>query len=254
VLVNEKAVEKQEESAQEETEPKATTFLSSQSSDPCAAPDLTDLMTQFLSLDKCLPRKEYLSIVHVPVDERKPSPKLEYDLEWLAVLRKTHSLTSTERRRVNIPSQLEAATEQEMNWVRERLGNSLEIPDNFYRTVPAHAGPTHPVPMVLPPPFPAMGNPQTDRLLDLLQLEHVLTIPFRQGEGLPAARVAPTEPVVDENELDIDDEDDANMKDENEVDIDDAEDGEGTYAGFVLDYGGNDSGTPDPNKKPRVES
>jgi lariat debranching enzyme len=238
---------------EETTEAKATTtFLSPESTDPCAGPDLTDLMTQFLSLDKCLPRRQYLSIVHIPVEERNSDARLEYDPEWLAILRKTHNLTDTGRRRVKLPAQPEAVTSEEIAWVRERLGQTLVIPENCRMTVPPHAGPTHPIPSHLPQPFQMMGNPQTDQLLNILQMDHILTVPYHESVA-EHGRTDHSAKVVDENEVDIDDvegdDDDDDqagnmMKDENEIELD-----------FVLDYAGddNDSGQSDANKKPRME-
>jgi lariat debranching enzyme len=255
--VDDKEVESRPE---ETTEAKATTtFLSPESTDPCAGPDLTDLMTQFLSLDKCLPRRQYLSIVHIPVEERKSDARLEYDPEWLAILRKTHNLTETGRRRVKLPTQPETVTSEEIAWVREQLGQALVIPENCRMTVPPHSGPTHPIPSHLPQPFRMMGNPQTDQLLNILQLNHILTVPYHENVA-EHGWTAHSAKVVDDNEVDIDDvEDDdgdgddgddgddgqaVNMKDENEIELE---------LDFVLDYAGDDSGPSDANKKPRME-
>ena len=98
-------------------------------------PDLTDLMTQFLSLDKCLPRRQYLSIVHIPVEEQT-SEKLEYDLEWLAVLRKTHDLSSANRKyRVQVPrdGMESAVTGTEIEWIREAWEATWPFPKTLKR-------------------------------------------------------------------------------------------------------------------------
>lgn len=156
-----------------------TNFQSLELSKACGVPDLTDLMTQFLSLDKCLPRRHHLSIVHVPCNGRKDC--LEYDLEWLAILKKTHYITCAEKKRVNCPRDLARVTDDDLDYVRKRLAkrrqedadpeNLFVIPKNFFRTVqPGTVGTMGPLPM--------MGNPQTDELLDLLGLKHIITVPF----------------------------------------------------------------------------
>jgi hypothetical protein len=186
--------------------------------------------------------------VHIPVEERNSDARLEYDPEWLAILRKTHNLTETARRRVKLPTQPEAVTSEEIAWVCERLGQALVIPENCRMTVPPHAGPTHPIPSHLPQPFQMMGNPQTDQLLDILQLNHILTVPSHESVA-EHGWTDHSAKVVDENDVDIDDvegddDDQAGnvMKDENEIELD-----------FVLDYAGDDSGQSDANKKPRME-
>ena len=192
-------------------------------------PDLTEQMTRFLSLDKCLPGRHYLSILHMPCKDENDDDKtaLCYDAEWLAVLKKTHHWTATGSRHP-----LEPATPDEIAWVTNRLG-SLEIPENFCRTIapydPAQGN-------RLPPPLPWMGNPQTDRILSLLEMEHVITVPY---EPIPAmAKPPPGERAVDENEIDLEEEEEEEEakgekalstaeplgKDENELSIDEDDD------------------------------
>eukprot|EP00536_Pseudo-nitzschia_multiseries_P016266 jgi/Psemu1/220743/e_gw1.1061.11.1 len=53
-------------------------------------PDLTELMTKFLALDKCLPRRHFLSLLNQPKTYATEKHHLEYDPEWLAILKQTH--------------------------------------------------------------------------------------------------------------------------------------------------------------------
>jgi lariat debranching enzyme len=256
-----------------------TDFQSLESSKVCGVPDLTDLMTQFLSLDKCLPRRQHLSILHVPCNGRKDV--LEYDPEWLAILKKTHPITSAEKRRVNCPRDLEPVTYDEIDFVRTRLverrqddaepGNDFAIPHNFTVTASPQ---TTPFSMA---PLPMMGNPQTDELLNLLGLEHVITVPFNNTP--PSVQLPGSIPLEqDDNEIDLeDDAENASMsgsvplkQDDNAIDLEEDEENIGVEDectndnGIILDYEGDKStdftpqaSTSDPiqaSKKPRTNS
>jgi lariat debranching enzyme len=254
----------------ESTAEHTTQFVAPNTSAMCqSGPDLTDLMTQFLALDKCLPRRQYLSIVNIPVASKVSTPPmavltgkspavpddstpeteidslneasgqapapalltppqafpLEYDLEWLAILKKTHSLSSRSRQPVrNVPSEPQPVSDADIDWVRQRLrsrglvapvdsnadSNCFPIPLNFEVTVPGHTGPPSPFPRPLPPPLAAMGNPQTDFLLDLLDLPHRITIPYSREQSSVAGTdslraVANGFMDVDDNEILLDD-------------------------------------------------
>jgi Lariat debranching enzyme, C-terminal domain len=130
-----------------------TQFVAPNGASPLCStlPDLTDLMTQFLALDKCLPRWQYLSIANIPVSRARwqsttastsrnaprkeiipavnapplftpPAAfRIEYDLEWLAILRKTHKhLSKSQRAITNAPKQ-RPVTDLEIEWVRQRM-------------------------------------------------------------------------------------------------------------------------------------
>ena len=155
--------------------------------------DLTEQMTKFLALDKCLPRRQFLSILNLPVvtkpEEEKQLDKekvlkddevegsqsrtyeLQYDPEWLAVLRKTHDLNSPDRRRVEVPTNLVSEGDDfhsEVELVIDRLKEKqiqegedhwLTIPKNFTVTVPIYSDVAF---HGRCPPLPLMGNPQTE--------------------------------------------------------------------------------------------
>jgi len=226
--------------------------------------ELTEKITKFLALDKCGARRKFLSILNLQLhseetntDSDKNTKKehhLEYDPEWLAILKNTHHWHQTERRQVEIPDPPDEGTSdyRDVAWVTQRfqehatanaekesLASIFEIPRTFVPTVPFHIDECYRGNRRLHP-LPTMGNPQTDRLLDILQLDHSLTIPYNPeltpnviSEMLQGKTMTPKPmgiSVDDENEIDIDsDSDDANgieaakkveAQDENEIDID----------------------------------
>ena len=206
-----------------------TSFTGTEGTSSCSTFDLTAQMTQFLSLDKCLPRRGYLSVLHIPAE--KSSNRLEYDLEWLTVLRETSHLENPRRSRTVLPESIVSISEDQVQLTKQQLGGCLEIPESsFVQTVPAHQGLPFPVPPVLPDPLPMMGNPQTDQLLSMLGLNHTITVPYSPSastessllKGDSDALDAKLEDFADENELMIEDTEDADCKedDENELDID----------------------------------
>eukprot|EP00553_Chaetoceros_curvisetus_P014932 CAMPEP_0204645180 /NCGR_PEP_ID=MMETSP0718-20130828/1991_1 /ASSEMBLY_ACC=CAM_ASM_000674 /TAXON_ID=230516 /ORGANISM="Chaetoceros curvisetus" /LENGTH=324 /DNA_ID=CAMNT_0051666943 /DNA_START=1 /DNA_END=975 /DNA_ORIENTATION=+ len=232
--------------------------------------DLTDLMTQFLSLDKCLPRRHHLQIVNVPMpvsrrdessnesvksnDENKidydkkqtrTCNKLCYDLEWLAILRKTHHWTKTTRARFPDPDPQEIQiSEEDVEAIRQRLverGDTILSSSGNTSDVVGEASNIDPI--MIPLNFSMslqphgaigseervnagrmVGNTQTDELLHLLDLKHVVTVPYvykpvvSQGlQSIPSTndilirgREKDPNPTKneDDNEIDLDSDDD----------------------------------------------
>ncbi|XP_056145191.1 lariat debranching enzyme [Lampris incognitus] len=131
--------------------------------------------TKFLSLDKCLPYREFLQIVDVP-DRPGSSEGLEYDPEWLAILKATNNLQMTTPQHWNPPQNNGlhvrwdfSASEAAMMEVVKELSGELAISENFSQTVPAY-NPAKPQPHTSPS---YSTNPQTTELCATLGLTDI---------------------------------------------------------------------------------
>ncbi|XP_020493439.2 lariat debranching enzyme [Labrus bergylta] len=141
-------------------------------------------VTKFLSLDKCLPYREFLQIVDVP-ERAGSSEGLEYDPEWLAILKATNSLQRITPHPWNIPENNGLhdrwdfrASEADMMRVVEDFSGDLAIPDNFSRTVPAY-DPNKPQPHAAPS---CSTNPQTTELCATLGLTDLYALVTQGGD------------------------------------------------------------------------
>jgi len=253
---------------------------------------LTDQMTRFLSLDKCLPKRRHIQILHVEPSSSKilgasdavsaeevvfpEKAWLEYDPSWLAVLRRTDGWTQRTHNVVRVSEDSfvqNPITDDEVSDVTARLeqicekrrfaqgGNAVvydehdgastiatKIPHNFATTVPPynpHAQQSY------SRPSPMIGNPQTDQFLEMLGLEHRITVPFCADaisrSAVPSPPLSGTTAIEsvqnceDENEIDLDhldDEDDADAdklaaipsksvaEDPDKIQLDELEDGD----------------------------
>ncbi|XP_057707397.1 lariat debranching enzyme [Corythoichthys intestinalis] len=140
-------------------------------------PNTAPRATKFLSLDKCLPYREFLQIVDLP-ERVGSSDDLEYDPEWLAILKATNDLQRTTSHPWNPPENNGlherwdfTVSEEALMKVVEQLNGELAIPNNFIRTVPPyepssphfHAAPSY------------LANPQTTELCTILGLTDLYT-------------------------------------------------------------------------------
>uniref|UniRef100_A0A3B1IHG5 Debranching RNA lariats 1 n=1 Tax=Astyanax mexicanus TaxID=7994 RepID=A0A3B1IHG5_ASTMX len=149
----------------------------------------TPKTTKFLSLDKCLPYRDFLQIVEVP-ERPGSSDQLEYDPEWLAILKATNDLQKPSPGMWYPPENNGLhprwdfrASEEAMMEVVSDLNGELNIPVNFSLTVPAF-DPAHPQPHI-PPAYAT--NPQTTELCANLGLTDIYAL-VGQGGLSPAAQ------------------------------------------------------------------
>jgi Lariat debranching enzyme, C-terminal domain len=165
----------------------------------------------------------------------KPSgqgvPKLQYDAQWLAIVKASHSLLTTARRALVLPQRMTRVSVNDIAWIESRF---CDVPNNF-----VHGGKGG-------CEGGLRGDVQTDQLLYTLELQHVVTVP-KQGytpvavplhtahsstaEAAAASAAVAAEAALlctDPNEVDIDDETvdetvdvhDHHHHDDNEIDLD----------------------------------
>eukprot|EP01087_Luapelamoeba_hula_P012146 TRINITY_DN3372_c1_g1_i1.p1 TRINITY_DN3372_c1_g1~~TRINITY_DN3372_c1_g1_i1.p1 ORF type:complete len:475 (-),score=83.97 TRINITY_DN3372_c1_g1_i1:28-1452(-) len=137
--------------------------------------------THFFALDKTVPGCDFLEVIHFPHATGKKT--LQYDAEWLAILRSAHSLfpTTLTVRPFPVASKHHAAVDAEQAWVASHIlapegttaenttttttsttTNKLAVPYNFVRDVDPYAPPA---------PREFKLSPQTETFLARLGLE-----------------------------------------------------------------------------------
>ena len=109
--------------------------------------------TRFLALDKCLPRRSFLDVIDVEPMEAPEHPGeaaaegdvgLEYDEEWLAIVKATASLMPFNQQGLgrhlkeamkDLPERIAEAR----YWIQNHLGSNLKVPCNFGWTAPVQS-------------------------------------------------------------------------------------------------------------------
>jgi lariat debranching enzyme len=142
--------------------------------------NITNKTTNFLALDKCLPKRSFLQLLeidpHTPVEVQRPL-QLQYDKEWLAITRVFADHLQVGDPYAHVPidkgdAHYRPLIEKEMEWVEENLVRTgkMSVPEDFVQTAPVYE--------------PALGirvletpqeysNPHTQAFCDLIQIPNV---------------------------------------------------------------------------------
>lgn len=95
-------------------------------------------VTKFLSLDKCVPGREYLQIIEFPaIDGAK---QFRYDEEWLAIIRQTHGSIQYTRFLKAPPVPVSTPSEQDMREIHDLFNGDYQIPNNFSQSARPYTG------------------------------------------------------------------------------------------------------------------
>ncbi|CAG9464267.1 unnamed protein product [Pedinophyceae sp. YPF-701] len=181
--------------------------------------------TRFLALDKPIPGRDFIQIVHFP--GVKGPRQFSFDPEWLAILRSTSHLMRTTAAPRPLSAQLSghdcAPTQEDRTAVAKGLadhnGGEERVPNNFVPTVPAY-DPARPDPRPQMPSAPVRSE-QTVLLGRIIGRE--LPLPGVGGarwQGQGGAVAAPTSAGENPEEIDLD----AVEDNPEEIELDDDDD------------------------------
>ncbi|KAL2196006.1 lariat debranching enzyme, C-terminal domain-containing protein [Corynascus similis CBS 632.67] len=144
-------------------------------------PSITNTTTRFLALDKCLPGRKFLQLMEIPTTGDEPRPRageklrLQYDPEWLSIVRAFHPLVKIgdPTAMITPPDEGEAhyraLIDEQRAWVDEHVV-ALDVPDSFTITAPPHRPGIDPE---LTDEQPReCTNPQTAAFCEMLGLEN----------------------------------------------------------------------------------
>ena len=106
----------------------------------------TSKVTNFLALDKCLPKRKFLEVIDV--GPASGPLELSYDAEWLAITKLTLPFVNTEPSHTQLPLSREEITkckptQDTIRELSDLMGNDLRIPHNFTQNAPLYDAANH---------------------------------------------------------------------------------------------------------------
>jgi lariat debranching enzyme len=90
--------------------------------------------TNFLSLDKCLPKRKFLQVIDVT--PKSSENKICLDAEWLCILKKSDHLLNVASYQQTMLSEKIHVTDDDIKEIIEDFQGNLTVPANFKQTAP----------------------------------------------------------------------------------------------------------------------
>ncbi|PHH66698.1 hypothetical protein CDD81_6535 [Ophiocordyceps australis] len=174
-------------------------------------PEIVNKQVRFLALDKCLPKRQFLQLCEVvPFDSEELSRyppgngtsrySLEYDPEWLSIVRTFHQDLVIGDPGARVPQDAgqehyRPLIDAERAWVQENIvaKDKLRVPLNFERTAPPHDAQSAQSVSVSEQPY-EYTNPQTAAFCELVGLENLWDASQEEREARRRMPVHLTEP------------------------------------------------------------
>lgn len=160
--------------------------------------------TNFLALDKCLPKREFLQLVEISAVSDEDGAQLQrpfslhYDKEWLAITRVFAGDLNLGDPAAKPPLDKGEATykpliEEEEKWVEEHVvkPRKLAVPENFTPTAPVY---DPEVPITTEQQPPEYNNPQTAAFCELIGIENKFYLTEEERDARIAAGPRPCDP------------------------------------------------------------
>lgn len=148
-----------------------------------AIPHANGSETKFLALNRCLPGNQFLQIIDVDESAEKENHNedLQYDLEWLTILKTTKQLTTTNSKDRDLSLEMNNniffrnphMRTIKKEFIFRNFGGNMDIPRNFVHTaLPYQDGDAD---QLIEQPFP-VENPQTVRFCQKLGIDDPLNL------------------------------------------------------------------------------
>lgn len=162
--------------------------------------EIANKQTKFLALDKCLPNRNFLELLEVesisaPNDLIIRPVKLQYDPDWLAILRVFADELALGDPHASVPrhrgdTYYEERILEERKWVFQNivLEDKLQVPENFEITAPVYDPQEQVDGQALPR---EVNNPQTSAFCELVGIENKFALSEEERDAREAAGPRP---------------------------------------------------------------